>query len=69
MDDALGVLLLTGLQESTDEVRARSRGGDTGSFYLLTALARRESPGQPLIPEARRGMVSELAPSVSQIFP
>ena len=68
-DDALGVLLLAGLQEPADEARARSRVGETGSFYLLAALARRENPDQPLIPAARRGMVSELAPFVSQIFP
>jgi hypothetical protein len=45
------------------------RGGDTESFYLLVALTRRETPTQLLIPSARREMVSDLAPFVSQIFP
>jgi hypothetical protein len=68
-DDALGVLLLTGLQEPVDEIVARSRVKDTGSFYLLAALARREEPAHPLIPPDRRNLVAELTPFVRQIFP
>jgi hypothetical protein len=68
-DDALGVLLLTGLHEPLDEANARSRGGDTGSFYLLAALARHEDPAHPLIPSNRRDLVAQLTPFVRQIFP
>jgi 4-amino-4-deoxy-L-arabinose transferase-like glycosyltransferase len=68
-DDALGILLLTGLQSPGEENRARLRGGDTESFYLLVALARRETPTQLLIPSARREMVSDLVPFVRQLFP
>ena len=69
MDDALGILLLAELQDPGDEARARLRGADTASFYLLVALARRETPTQLLIPSGKRETVSELEPFVRQIFP
>jgi hypothetical protein len=68
-DDALGVLLLTGLANFADEELARDRAQTTGSLYLLSALARREGSLYQLVPVSRRNMVADLAPYVHQIFP
>jgi hypothetical protein len=67
-DDALGVLLLAGLDEAADQANARKRIPHTGSFYLLAALARREADIS-LIPEARRQTLTQAEPLVRNLFP
>jgi hypothetical protein len=68
-DDALGVLILTGLETTDDEARAKSRVNDTKSFYLLAALARRENASARFIPETRRATIAQAQPLVAHIFP
>jgi hypothetical protein len=68
-DDALGVLLLTGLADPGDEPRAAALAGRTTSLYLLTALGRRESATARLVPETRRPTLGQFEAFVKNIFP
>jgi 4-amino-4-deoxy-L-arabinose transferase-like glycosyltransferase len=68
-DDALGVLLLSGLANEKEERLSRMRGADTSSFYLLIALARNQSGEQPVVPENRERLVLQSQPFVRNIFP
>jgi hypothetical protein len=68
-DDALGVLLLSGLANETEEKLAQARFADTSSFYLLVALARNQPPGQPVVPGNRERSMRQSLPFVRNIFP
>ncbi len=68
-DDSLGVLLLTQLAGSQDELLARGRARETASFYLLAGLRRRETPTLRLIPDSRRNEVDQIEPFVRNLFP
>ena len=68
-DDALGMLLLAGLESPGDLQQAASRANETGSFYLLSALGRRERAANPLVPTTRREELARTEPFVRNIFP
>jgi hypothetical protein len=68
-DDALGMLLLAGLDSPGDLQKAVGRANETGSFYLLSALARRETAASPLVPKARREELGRTEPFVRNVFP
>ena len=68
-DDALGVLLLTGLAEAGDEERAALRVNESTSFYLLAAWGRRDSGAKWQVPATRRDAVAQAEPFVKNLFP
>jgi hypothetical protein len=68
-DDALGVLLLSGLSEPADEPLAWTRAQDSSSFYLITALARREATADKRLPAAQTALAAQAETLVQNIFP
>ena len=67
-DDALGVLLLSGLNDEGEQALAKARAGETNSSYLLVALARREKNGASLLSSAQRQKAEQAEPVVRNIF-